>query len=803
MVMKRIWLILLFLITCPLAKAQLQNYNWRIGFSVGYTNYYGDLSPHIIQGWDDWGDIVKLYQWNENYQDEWSGQLNLERRLTPTTGLMLQVGRYQFSMSDRYRDPSGNLVMDAPHFDRALNFKTTLWDTGLSLVFKSDNDRLLSSNAFIAPYLTLGLGGLWFDIKGDLLDEEGNRYDYSQPNLITDGIYETTLSDLNTERADGYELESWYSQLGLGVRFKLSKNLELFVQSEFKRAFTDYLDDVSGTYREEYDNDFQAYAAQPGTNIIDPNAPFRGNQDGANDWYIYHGAGLKINFSPTKKTFNAPSVSSRLNTVPVTPTSEAPPTAQKDSLEKQALSEQTNNFYYTFINWPSIAALEKLKYRLDTLQIELAMLEQRRQLDQISSVRAEEENKLRQYELSSSQIQKDTLLSSESKKARLETIKNLKSHSEAKIDSLSQKEAVAESQLKALAQQKQNLDSPSNDGQDSIAFLREFRWISKFLPFTKDSALIWGTRPLEFPVQEPVIPADSLRPFPPPKEPEKKQPTFTYREGQEPDQSSRTDSLLQVLIELQSQSVIPEEREDITVEAEVDTVKKSRFPIRIFSGRSEREKRSKTKPWDDSKRKKEAPSESVETQIDRSGENEESQRTATILGLSNLGLNIAEIFDKKGKIDTLKIASDSTLSSPNEPYDEIPAYADPISERDTVFLEVPGKNIAAPTTVDIYFDINKSQPSLQELEKIQPLAEYIKQNPDKHLFLTGFADNTGSLSYNLRLIQERIDHLMEYLVQELGISPSQIHSETGGKIVRDYQKGPNPKDRRVEVKIIL
>ncbi|MDN3668157.1 OmpA family protein [Echinicola jeungdonensis] len=815
--MKRIWLILLFLIISPLANAQLQNYKWRIGFSGGYTNYYGDLTPHTIQGWDDWDDFFKLYQWNKNYRNDWSGQLSLETRLTNTTGLMLQIGRYQFAMSDRYMDPGGNLLMESPHFDRALNFQTTLWDAGLSLVFKTDNDKLLSRNAFIAPYLTLGFGGLWFDVKGDLLDAQGNQYDYSQINLIPDGTYETSLPQLNTERPGGYELDNLYSQLGLGIRFKLSNNLELFVQSEFKHAFTDYLDDVSETYREEYENDFQAYAAHPGTNTIDPSAPFRGNRDGANDWYIYHGAGLKINFSPNKKTFNASSVSSRKNSYPSTSLAKTTPKAEIDSLEEKSVREQTNNFNYTFINWPSISTLENLKYRLDTLQIDLSILEQKRNLDRINESMLAEENSLQRYELSSSQIQQDTLLSGSVKKERLETINDLKSNSQKKIDSLSQKANAVEFRIGALEQKKQILAS-TKSGLDSLSILHEFQWVTNILPITQDSTIIWNRGLFEPPSSKMAITPDSLPPSPTPKEYRPSQNLMTYSEIQEPPRSSKTDSLLQVLIglQVQSESLEPEEFSEEVVETEEDDEKKSRFPIRLFSGRSsDRGNRSSSRTESQSASRDRETSldisklPSQEIQEDSPRDYENSNRAATIFGLSNLGLNLAQIFDNKEKKepikkDSLDNAALDTISTDTLVSREktlIPPES--INTRDTVYLEVPGKSITIPSTVDIYFDINQSDPSQKELEKLNPIAEYINQYPDKHIFLTGYADNTGSLSYNLKLIQERVDHLMEYLIQELGISPSQIQTESGGKIIRGPQKGANPKDRRVEVKINL
>jgi len=119
-------------------------------------------------------------------------------------------------------------------------------------------------------------------------------------NTIPDGRFETPLASLGTERTDGYNRTTLYANLGLGVRFRITKSIEIFAQSDFKRAATDYLDDVSGQYRTSYDNDFQEYAAKPGTNLVNAENRNRGFNDGKGDWYIYHGIGLNLASVPIK-----------------------------------------------------------------------------------------------------------------------------------------------------------------------------------------------------------------------------------------------------------------------------------------------------------------------------------------------------------------------------------------------------------------------------------------------------------------------------------------------------------------------
>jgi len=251
--MKKISLLIIALAFACTAQAQLYGYKWRFGVSAGTTNYLGDIRPMKI---DNFKDFTKLYKRQEAYSDQLSYQVSLEYALGKSVGLMLSGGTYQFGSSDRFIKNDGQLYSESPTFERALNFQTDLYDAGLSLVFKPDNNWLLSGKSFIAPYFTVGIGVQNFKVKGDLLDANGNRYDYTNTSLTPDGKFETNLTNLHTEIPSVYETITMYANLGLGVRFRITKSVELFAQSDFKRAATDYLDDVSGKYRNVYDSDF-------------------------------------------------------------------------------------------------------------------------------------------------------------------------------------------------------------------------------------------------------------------------------------------------------------------------------------------------------------------------------------------------------------------------------------------------------------------------------------------------------------------------------------------------------------------
>jgi hypothetical protein len=154
-----------FLLTAYESQAQQKDFGWRLGVSGGYSNYYGDLSPHTIRGISNLDAIHHVLYFNENYFEKPSFKVSLEKQLSATIGLMFSYGEYHFAMSDRYIQRDGTLMLNNPNFERGLNFSNHTRDMGLSFVFKTDNDIMLPSKSWIAPYFTLGFGLINFEVS--------------------------------------------------------------------------------------------------------------------------------------------------------------------------------------------------------------------------------------------------------------------------------------------------------------------------------------------------------------------------------------------------------------------------------------------------------------------------------------------------------------------------------------------------------------------------------------------------------------------------------------------------------------
>jgi hypothetical protein len=141
------------LLTAGSAGAQDRDaFGWQIGVSAGYMTYYGDVSPYYIGKWADWNKALRFFQYNKHYIPQASYGISLQRRLTPTTGILIQADHGKIAMSDRYHLVKGGVDPTAPHWSRALNFQTSVVDVGAGVVLRSDNGRFLCRGAFVSPY---------------------------------------------------------------------------------------------------------------------------------------------------------------------------------------------------------------------------------------------------------------------------------------------------------------------------------------------------------------------------------------------------------------------------------------------------------------------------------------------------------------------------------------------------------------------------------------------------------------------------------------------------------------------------
>jgi outer membrane protein OmpA-like peptidoglycan-associated protein len=88
---------------------------------------------------------------------------------------------------------------------------------------------------------------------------------------------------------------------------------------------------------------------------------------------------------------------------------------------------------------------------------------------------------------------------------------------------------------------------------------------------------------------------------------------------------------------------------------------------------------------------------------------------------------------------------------------------------------------------DIFFTINSYKVRETEAEKIKDIADYLKQNPNAKVEVTGYADaGTGNNRINDRLAKQRADVVVKALINEYNISADRISFDSKGSRVQPF-----------------
>jgi peptidoglycan-associated lipoprotein len=119
----------------------------------------------------------------------------------------------------------------------------------------------------------------------------------------------------------------------------------------------------------------------------------------------------------------------------------------------------------------------------------------------------------------------------------------------------------------------------------------------------------------------------------------------------------------------------------------------------------------------------------------------------------------------------------------------------------------PDKNVdysslAADT---IYFAFDSSTIPGAERAKLAAVADWLKANPNRQLFLAGHADKRGTPAYNMALGERRAEAVREYLVG-LGIPAASLFTNSYGAdrpAVQGDTEEAFAKNRRVQVGVIV
>jgi hypothetical protein len=204
------------LLVCTLLlAATVRAQTGGIHLATGFSNYFGDLNE----------------QWFTLKQSQSVSSIGFWLACSPRFTLRADAsfGKVQADdkkSTDRYRNK------------RNLNFHSNINEYSLQLEYnlvKTDPEQM----PMFVPYVSTGIAFFSF-----------NPYTY------TSGGKQVFLQPLNTEgqgmeqypNSRRYTLTQLSIPLSLGVKYYLSQSVQMGVEIGYRKAFTDYLDDVSGVY---------------------------------------------------------------------------------------------------------------------------------------------------------------------------------------------------------------------------------------------------------------------------------------------------------------------------------------------------------------------------------------------------------------------------------------------------------------------------------------------------------------------------------------------------------------------------
>jgi OmpA-OmpF porin, OOP family len=138
------------------------------------------------------------------------------------------------------------------------------------------------------------------------------------------------------------------------------------------------------------------------------------------------------------------------------------------------------------------------------------------------------------------------------------------------------------------------------------------------------------------------------------------------------------------------------------------------------------------------------------------------------------------------------------------------ALCPPVPATQAAVEEAPLAAIAAaePTadrmkycvSLDIEFDINKSDIRAQYNEEVAKVGDFMKNNPTTTAVIEGYSDQVGTDEYNLQLSQQRAESVVKSLETNFGIAPERLTAKGYGKaspIATNATDAGKQKNRRI------
>lgn len=105
------------------------------------------------------------------------------------------------------------------------------------------------------------------------------------------------------------------------------------------------------------------------------------------------------------------------------------------------------------------------------------------------------------------------------------------------------------------------------------------------------------------------------------------------------------------------------------------------------------------------------------------------------------------------------------------------------------------------TLDDVLFDTGKSQLKTGSQRVLDQVAEFLEENPERHVQVEGFTDSQGTDDFNLQLSQSRADAVAQAIIQR-GVAAERVRARGYGEefpVASNNSAGSRQLNRRVEI----
>ena len=267
---------------------------WEIAIGVGGENISGDVRSKSFYNRPEKGNVLNTMAWDLSIRKAWGYVIST--RLNYTQGAATGYNWQSSTGYNTHDNPyNANYGVATPYGGKKVfyAYKTQVRELTLDMIAALNNVKFHKARNKTSVYGIFGVGGLLYYCANDLLDKNGNTYNFDSINnkIITyspvttgwsngykssrknaekmlvsmfDGKYETSAE----RHSNRYYVSNKYTfrpvaKFGLGVQFRVGKNVTLGIEDNVTYTMDDLLDgqqwqepygNASSVMTRDYDN---------------------------------------------------------------------------------------------------------------------------------------------------------------------------------------------------------------------------------------------------------------------------------------------------------------------------------------------------------------------------------------------------------------------------------------------------------------------------------------------------------------------------------------------------------------------